>query len=52
MSLSLTLNAGTWAWGSRSGPWKEDPDGENNVRSAWEACNNVGLTFYDTAYVY
>ncbi|RXK38296.1 auxin-induced protein [Tremella mesenterica] len=39
---------GTWSWGDTS-TWGYKPEDNAGIKEAWEACNRVGLTFYDSA---
>ncbi|KAK4686227.1 hypothetical protein P7C73_g3905, partial [Tremellales sp. Uapishka_1] len=42
---------GTWSWGDSTWNYKAEAD-LPRIKEAWKACNDVGLTFYDTAEVY
>ncbi|KAL7421887.1 hypothetical protein Q5752_003659 [Cryptotrichosporon argae] len=44
------LAIGTWSWGDAT--WDHRADDFAAIKAAWEACNEHGLTFYDTAEVY
>ena len=39
--------AGTWSWGEKK--WGYKPEMLPDIKSAWHACNQAGMTFYDTA---
>ena len=46
--ISFPMLIGTWSWGDTQ-TWGYKADDLAGIQEAWDACNAVGLTGYDSA---